>query len=176
MARPTAQARTASGPVPCSTPRKRPWPAPPRSPGRSARARWVTAPACCESARGPRARGSGGRPGAGARGGGDDAWLAELVRRRPVCVSMASERPPETRPRVRWETRPLVWVTGPEGKGPRVPPRDFVFGALRVALDGNDPWAEPALAAYARAARATPALCEPMTTFNVASEVASCRR
>jgi len=108
--------------------------------------------------------------------GGDDAWLAELVRRRPVCVSMASERPPETRPRVRWETRPLVWVTGPEGKGPRVPPRDFVFGALRVALDGNDPWAEPALAAYARAARATPALCEPMTTFNVASEVASCRR
>src|SRR5213078_1230782 len=62
--------------------------------------------------------------------GGADAWLAELVRRRPVCVSMAFDRPPETRPRIRWETRPLVWVAGPEGKSPRVPPRDFVFGAL----------------------------------------------
>ncbi|PYP08141.1 MAG: hypothetical protein DMD56_13395, partial [Gemmatimonadetes bacterium] len=55
---------------------------------------------------------------------------------------MAFERPPETRPRIRWDTRPLVWVAGPEGKGSRVPPRDFVFGALRVALDANDPWAE----------------------------------
>src|SRR5256886_8783731 len=58
------------------------------------------------------------------RRGGDDAWLAELVRRRPVCVSMAFDRPPETRPRIRWETRPLVWVAGPEGKSPRVPPRE----------------------------------------------------
>jgi len=39
---------------------------------------------------------------------GADAWLGELVRRRPVCVSMAFERPPETRPRIRWEARPLV--------------------------------------------------------------------
>jgi len=107
---------------------------------------------------------------------GADAWLGELVRRRPVCVSMAFERPPETRPRIRWETRPLVWVAGPEGKSPRVPPRDFVFGALRVALDATDPWAEPALAAYTRAARATPALCEAMATFRVATDVAACRR
>src|SRR5439155_848145 len=34
------------------------------------------------------------------RRGGADAWLAELVRRRPVCVSMAFDRPPETRPRI----------------------------------------------------------------------------
>jgi len=108
--------------------------------------------------------------------GGDDGWLAELTRRRPVCVSMAFERPPETRPRIRWETRPLVWVAGPEEKGSRVPPRDFVFGALRVALDSNDPWADPALAAYARAARTTPALCEPMATFRVAADVPTCRR
>src|SRR5207253_912797 len=94
------------------------------------------------------------------RRGGADVWLAELVRRRPVCVSMAFDRPPETRPRIRWETRPLVWVAGPEAKSPRVPPRDFVFGALRVALDASDPWAEPALAAYSRAARATPTLCD----------------
>jgi hypothetical protein len=107
---------------------------------------------------------------------GGEAWLGELVRRRPVCVSMAFERPPETRPRIRWEPRPLVWVAGPEGKSPRVPPRDFVFGALRVALDAYDPWAEPALAAYSRAARITPALCEAMAAFKVSSEVASCRR
>jgi hypothetical protein len=107
---------------------------------------------------------------------GNDAWLGELVRRRPVCVSMGFERPPETRPRIRWEIRPLVWVAGPEGKSPPVPPRDFVFGALRVALDGNDPWAEPALAAYTRAARTTPALCEAMGTFKVAADVPACRR
>src|SRR5439155_164363 len=107
---------------------------------------------------------------------GVEAWLAELVRRRPVCVSMAFDRPPETRPRIRWETRPLVWVAGPEGKSPRVPPRDFVFGALRVALDASDPWAEPALAAYSRAARATPTLCDALATFKVAADVPTCRK
>src|SRR3989442_1516479 len=120
-----------------------------------------------------RARHRGG--GTGPRGGGE-AWLAELVRRRPVCVSMAFDRPPETRPRIRWETRPLVWVAGPEGKSPRVPPRDFVFGALRVALDASDPWAEPALAAYSRAARATPPLCDALATFKVAADVPTCRK
>jgi hypothetical protein len=69
-----------------------------------------------------------------------------------------------------------VWVAGPQGKVQAVPARDFVFGALRVGLDAHDRWAEPALAAYTRAARFTRALCEPMTTFKVASEVASCRR
>jgi hypothetical protein len=110
------------------------------------------------------------------RGAEDDGWLVELVRRRPVCISMAFEQPPSARPRIKWETRPLEWVAGPEGKSPRVPPRDFVFAALRVALDQHDPWAEPALAAYTRAARTTPALCEPLATFNVATEVARCRR
>src|SRR5437879_5633835 len=46
------------------------------------------------------------------RRGGDDAWLAELVRRRPGCVSMAFDRPPETPPRIRWATRPAVWLAG----------------------------------------------------------------
>jgi len=108
--------------------------------------------------------------------GSADALLGELVRRRPVCVSMAFERPPDTRPRIRWEIRPLVWVAGQPGKGAPVPPRDFVFGALRLALDGQDPWAEQALAAYVRAARTTPALCEPMATFKVAGDVPACRR
>jgi len=112
----------------------------------------------------------------GHRSGSADALLGELAQRRPVCMSMAFEHPPETRPRLRWETRPLVWVAGQQAKGTPVPPRDFVFGALRVALDAKDPWAQPALAAYARAARTTPALCEPLRTFNLTSDVPACRR
>jgi hypothetical protein len=106
----------------------------------------------------------------------DDGWLAELARRRPVCISMAFERPPDVRPRVGWAPRALVWVAGPKGKSPAVPARDFVFAALRVGLDAHDPWADPALAAYARAARATRALCEPLATFKVSAEVTTCRK
>lgn len=106
----------------------------------------------------------------------DDAWLPELARRRPVCVSMAFERPPEPRPRVRWKPRAVLWVTGPEGKVDGVSPGDFGFAALRVALDRHDPWAAPALAVYARAARTTRALCQAMAPFKVAREVATCRR
>src|SRR5207245_3876947 len=64
---------------------------------------------------------------------GADAWLGELVRRRAVCVSIAFEKPPETRPGIRWGTRPLVGVAGPAGKSPRDPPRDFVSAPLRMA-------------------------------------------
>ncbi len=110
------------------------------------------------------------------RRGTDAAWLGEVARRRAVCVSMAFERPPDVRPRIAWVPRGLVWVAGPEGKSPRVPARDFVFAALRLGLDAHDPWTEPARTAYVRAARATPALCEAIGTFKVASEVASCRR
>ncbi|HXL11582.1 MAG TPA: hypothetical protein VN955_09310, partial [Gemmatimonadales bacterium] len=85
-----------------------------------------------------------------------DATLAELAKRRPVCVTVTLERPPG--PRIGWSKRPLVWVAGPHLKDDRVPPRDFVFAALRLALDDNDSWAPPALALYASAARATPAL------------------
>jgi len=109
-----------------------------------------------------------------ARRSGDD-WLAELARRRPVCVSMAFDRPPDPRPHVGWAIRSVLWVAGPL-KEQRVPPRDFVFAALRIALDQRDPWAAPALALYARAARATPGLCEAMGTFRVSREVATCRR
>lgn len=105
-----------------------------------------------------------------------DGWLAELVKHRPVCISMGLERPPDTKPRVGWVARPLVWVAGPHMKDDRVPPRDFVFAALRIALDRHDPWAVPALAVYARAGRATPALCDAMRTFRVAAEVPACRR
>jgi len=111
-----------------------------------------------------------------ARRSAGDGWLAELARRRAVCVSMAFERPPDVRPRVGWAPRSLVWVAGPQGKGPVVPARDFGFAALRVGLDARDPWADPALAVYTRAARATRALCEPLATFKVSAEVATCRK
>src|SRR5439155_678434 len=84
-----------------------------------------------------------------------DGLIAELVKRRPVCVSMAFDRPPESRQRISWAARPLVWVAGPHLKADRVPPRDFVFAALRLALDHRETWAPPALALYGRAARAT---------------------
>jgi hypothetical protein len=111
-----------------------------------------------------------------ARRGADDGWLAELARRRPVCVSMAFERPPNVRPRVGWVPRSLVWTAGPQGKASVVPARDFGFAALRVGLDARDPWADPALAVYTRAARATRALCEPLATFKVSTEVTTCRK
>src|SRR5207247_11251805 len=69
-----------------------------------------------------------------------DGLIAELVKRRPVCVSMAFDRPPEPRQRISWAARPLVWVAGPHLKADRVPPRDFVFASLRVALDHREPW------------------------------------
>ena len=109
------------------------------------------------------------------RGSEEDRWLRALVERRPVCASMAFERPPEARPRIRWQLRPLLWVAGSDVKGDRVPPRDFVFAALRLALDQHEAWAEPALALYRRAAAATPALCEPLATFGLTSDV-GCRR
>src|SRR5207249_5931047 len=79
-----------------------------------------------------------------------DGLIAELVKRRPVCVSMAFDRPPEPRQRISWAARPLVWVAGPHLKADRVPPRDFVFAALRLALDHRETWAPPALALYGR--------------------------
>src|SRR5216117_1901632 len=36
-----------------------------------------------------------------------DGLIAELVKRRPVCVSMAFDRPPEPRQRISWAARPL---------------------------------------------------------------------
>jgi len=111
----------------------------------------------------------------GAAGGGGDGWLAALLERLPVCASMGLERPPDARG-AKWRAGPLVWVAGPRPAGDPVAPRDFVFAALRLAVDGHDPWAQAAVALYARAARATPALCEALATFGVTRDVAACRR
>jgi len=112
--------------------------------------------------------GRGGRVGAGG------PELRAFAERRPVCASMGFERPPTLRPRLSWNTRPVVWVAGAEPKGERVPAEDFVFAALRLALDQHDTWSPPAIALYRRAAGVTPALCRPLGTFGIATEV-GCR-
>lgn len=104
-----------------------------------------------------------------------NATLAGFAERRPVCASMGFDRAPELRPRVRWANRPLVWVAGPESRGDRVPPQDFVFAALRLALDQHETWSPPAVALYRRAATVTSALCRPLGTFGLTTEV-GCRR
>lgn len=108
--------------------------------------------------------------------GRGDGWLAALVARRPACISMAFERPPAGRTHLRWTARPLVWVAGPHAGDDRVPPRDFVFAALKMALDDHDPWARSALTLYARAARNTRELCAGLATFKVADANTGCRR
>ncbi|HEV8305453.1 MAG TPA: hypothetical protein VGQ25_10855 [Gemmatimonadales bacterium] len=106
--------------------------------------------------------------------GSADAALRTFAERRPVCASMAFERPPEMRGQLDWKNRPLVWVAGPEPKADRVPPQDFVFAALRLALDQHDTWSAPALTLYRRAADITSALCRPLGTFGLKAEV-GCR-
>ncbi len=99
--------------------------------------------------------------------------LQALAERRggPLCASMGFERAPELRPKVRWNTRPLVWVAGTELKSDRVPAEDFVFAALRLAIEQHDTWSPPAVALYRRAANVTSALCRPLGTFGIRAEV-----
>jgi len=87
---------------------------------------------------------------------------------------MALDRPPDAQGAT-WRTRPLVWVAGPQVTDDPVPPRDFVFAALKVAVDNHDPWAQPVLELYGRAARATARLCEAFSTFGVSGAIEACR-
>ncbi|HEV8399669.1 MAG TPA: hypothetical protein VGQ18_07495 [Gemmatimonadales bacterium] len=99
--------------------------------------------------------------------------LPALADRRggPLCASVGFERAPEVRPRVRWNTRPLVWVAGKESKNDRVPAEDFVFAALKLAIDQHDTWSPAAVTLYKRAADLTSALCRPLDTFGIKAEV-----
>jgi hypothetical protein len=105
-----------------------------------------------------------------------DPALRALAQRRggPVCASMGFDRAPAVRPRLGWNSRPLVWVAGAEPKGERVPAEDFVFAALRLAIDQHEPWSAPAVALYRRAADVTRALCRPLATFGLKADV-GCR-
>ena len=102
-----------------------------------------------------------------------DASLRALSQSRAVCASMGFERPPDERA-VKWNKRPLVWVTGKETKADRVPPQDFVFAALRLAIDEHETWGPPAVALYRRAASNASGLCKALDTFGLKDEV-GCR-
>src|SRR2546427_7973332 len=99
-----------------------------------------------------------------------DPSLRALGQSRAVCASMGFERPPEERT-VKWSKRPLVWVTGKETKADRVPAQDFVFAALRLAIDEHETWTAPAVALYRRAVSNVGALCKAFDTFRLGSEV-----
>jgi hypothetical protein len=103
-----------------------------------------------------------------------DPSLRALGQTRAVCASMAFERAPEVRPSVKWNKRPLVWVTGKETKADRVPAQDFVFAALRLATDEHETWTGPVVAIYLRAVSNVGALCKAFETFGLGSEV-GCR-
>src|SRR3989442_6370292 len=102
-----------------------------------------------------------------------DPSLRALSQSRAVCASMGFERPPDERA-VKWNKRPLVWVTGKETKADRVPAQDFVFAALRLAVDEHETWTAPVIAIYRRAADNVGALCKAFDTFHLGSKV-GCR-
>ena len=103
-----------------------------------------------------------------------DVSLRTLSQTRALCASMGFEKAPELRPSLKWNKRPLVWVTGKESKADRVPARDFVFAALRLAIDEHETWTTPALTLYRRAADQVGDLCDAFETFGVEEEV-GCR-
>ena len=102
-----------------------------------------------------------------------DPSLRALSQARAVCASMAFERPPDERT-VKWNKRPLVWVTGNETKADRVPPQDFVFAALKQAVDEHDTWTPPVTAIYRRSVVNFGGLCKAFETFELGDEV-GCR-
>jgi hypothetical protein len=103
-----------------------------------------------------------------------DPSLRALGQTRAVCASMGFERAPEQRPEVKWTKRPLVWVSGKETKADRVPPQDFAFAALRLAVDEHQTWTAPVTELYRRAVSNMSGLCKAFETFELGSEV-GCR-
>ncbi|HYX82373.1 MAG TPA: hypothetical protein VE714_08270 [Gemmatimonadales bacterium] len=102
-----------------------------------------------------------------------DPSLRALSQTRALCASMGFERPPEERA-VKWSKRPLVWVTGKETKADRVPPQDFVFAALKQAVDAHETWTAPVIAIYRRAVSKSGGLCKAFEAFELGEEV-GCR-
>ncbi len=102
-----------------------------------------------------------------------DPSLRALSQSRAVCATMGFERPPDDRA-VKWNKRPLVWVTGKETRADRVPPQDFVFAALKLAVDEHETWTGPVTALYRRAVTNAGGLCKAIETFGLGNEV-GCR-
>jgi hypothetical protein len=55
-----------------------------------------------------------------------------------------------------------------------VSPQDFVFAALKLAVDEHETWTEPVTVLYHRAAANSGGLCKAFATFELGSEV-GCR-
>lgn len=105
-----------------------------------------------------------------------EALILSLGALRPVCAGVDFGAPPGGHGRIAWDTRPFVWVAGKNaGVAPAVPPADFVFAALKFALDANDPWARFALDLYRHAARLSPGLCQPLAGYGIPRARTGCR-
>ena len=110
-----------------------------------------------------------------ARGGTREDRVRALAGQRPVCVGGDFVAPPGGHGRIVWRTRPLVWVAGKGAPDDKVPATDFVFAALKLALDANDPWGRSAREIYRRAAKLTPSLCPVLATYGVRGEKVGCK-
>ncbi len=105
-----------------------------------------------------------------------EARVLALGALRPVCAGVDLGSPPGGHGRIAWQTRPFVWITGKNaGASPPVPPADFVFAALKFAMDANDPWARFALDLYRHAARLSPGLCQPLASYGIPRARTGCR-
>jgi hypothetical protein len=105
-----------------------------------------------------------------------EARVLALGALRPVCAGMDFGSPPGGHGRIAWQVRPLVWVAGKNGStAAKVPAADFVFAALKFAIDANDPWGRFALDIYRHAARLSPALCQPLASYGVPRSRTGCR-
>ncbi|HYK09887.1 MAG TPA: hypothetical protein VEV39_03735 [Gemmatimonadales bacterium] len=105
-----------------------------------------------------------------------ESMILTLGALRPVCAGVDFGAPPGGHGRIGWQTRPFVWVAGKSsGAGPQVPAADFVFAALKFAIDANDPWARFALDLYRHAARLSPDLCRPMASYGIPRARTGCR-
>ncbi len=96
-----------------------------------------------------------------------------LAARRPLCASMAFDEPPLAHARLEWRAAPLVWVASAATGA--APAGDFVFEAARLARNQRDPWFEPALGVYRRAAGLVPALCPAFVAFNLGTDTGCVR-
>lgn len=110
------------------------------------------------------------------RGETAEARVLALGALRPVCAGVDFGSPPGGHGRIAWQVRPMVWVAGKDAAtAARVPAADFVFAALKFAIDANDPWGRFALDVYRHAARLSPTLCQPLASYGVPRSRTGCR-
>lgn len=110
------------------------------------------------------------------RGESAESRVLALGALRPVCAGVDFGAPPGGHGRIQWQARPLVWVAGKGASAaPQVAASDFVFAALKFAIDANDPWARFTLDIYRHAARLSPTLCQSLATYGIPRTKTGCR-